>query len=109
VSGSDTLVAPSSHTPFHLGRVVITPAARDQLAAMGLSPNTYLTRHRRNDWGDLSADDAALNGAALADGNHRLFSSYHLDPEADDPEANRLWIITEHDRSVTTILLPSDY
>ena len=109
MSGSDTPVAVNSHIPFNLGALVITPAAIDLLTGMGLSPYAYLNRHHRRDWGNLSEEDRVANDQALASGEDRIFSSYHLEPEARDPEKYKLWIITEWDRSVTTILLPSDY
>jgi hypothetical protein len=54
-------------------------------------------------WGDLDASDRSLNDAALQSGSDRLFSSYQVAPDL------KLWIITEWDRSVTTLLLPSEY
>ena len=54
-------------------------------------------------WGDLDEDDRRSNDAALASGEARLLSSYQVDPDL------KLWIITEWDRSVTTLLLPSEY
>ncbi|MGP3790514.1 hypothetical protein [Pseudomonas sp. B392_1p] len=68
-----------------------------------LNPSPYLHRHLSGDWGDLSEDDWRLNDAALKSGEDRLFSSYQVDTNL------KLWIITEWDRSVTTLLLPSEY
>jgi hypothetical protein len=62
-----------------------------------------LARHRRGDWGELDRSDAKMNDAALKSGEDRLFSVYEGGPEG------KFWIITEWDRSVTTILYPSDY
>jgi hypothetical protein len=64
---------------------------------------SLLARHASGDDGDLSADDKALNAAAIASGQDRVFSAYNL------PSRDRLWVITEWDRSVTTILLPDEY
>jgi hypothetical protein len=87
---------------FQLGGVVMTPAARDLMEALSLDPSHLLARHVTGDWGDLRADDKRANDAALKDGG-RLFSAYRL---VDD---KKLWIITEADRSSTTILLPREY
>jgi len=67
-----------------------------------LFPAIYLRRHLNGDWGDLEPEDARANDAALRDGD-RLFSSYQVTPTL------KLWIITEGDRSVTTLLLPDEY
>lgn len=86
---------------FPLGRIVATPAALDLLARHGRQPIEFIARHARGDWGELDPEDARANAAALRCGA-RLLSSY---PLGDD----KLWIITEADRSVTTLLLPGDY
>ncbi|VVE41824.1 hypothetical protein [Pandoraea cepalis] len=85
-----------------MGQPVITPAAQAALDAIGMSGVLLLARHLHGDWGALSAEDQAANELALLTGQ-RLLSSYDL------PDGERFWIITEADRSVTTILLPSDY
>ena len=87
---------------FSPGRVVATPAALALLGDCGKAPSEYLHRHLSGDWGDLDAHDRRENERALKTGA-RLFSSYAVGPE------NKLWIITEADRSSTTILLPRDY
>ncbi|MCB9310392.1 MAG: hypothetical protein H6567_10075 [Lewinellaceae bacterium] len=66
-----------------------------------------ISRHRSGDWGDCCSDDAALNDTALQDGG-RLFSVYHI-PQGLYALESKVWIITEHDRSYTTVLFPSDY
>lgn len=87
---------------FRLGRVVATPAAMDVLATYNVHPTSLLHRHMSGDFGDLwCEDDRAANEDAIKTGN-RILSNYQLGN--DD-----LWVITEADRSVTTILLPSDY
>ena len=87
--------------PLPLGSVVATPGALKLLSEMGEDPFGYITRHAAGDWGDLCAFDRRQNEIALREGL-RVFSSY-------DVLAGRVWIITEADRSVTTILLPEDY
>ncbi len=80
-------------------------AAVSELVERGeLNPVTYLRRHLQADWGELDQEDKHSNDQALRLGN-RLFSNYETSM-SDEP---RLWIITEADRSVTTLLLPSDY
>jgi hypothetical protein len=85
---------------FPLGRIVIT---RNALQA--INPDDVLramVRHASGDWGDLCDDDRQENALSLKEG-YRLFSAYH------DTAGTKFWIITEADRSVTTILLPDDY
>lgn len=93
----------SSRLPlFQLGQVVATPGALETLHRLGLTGLEQLRRHHRGDWGDLDAEDIATNNAALKNGG-RLFSAYQITASV------KLWIITEADRSVTTLLLPEDY
>ena len=87
---------------FACGQLLATPAALDLLHQRGLSPLSLLARHLRGDWGDLGADDAQANDQALTSGG-RLLSRYDL------PGSGSVWVITEADRSVTTVLLPEDY
>ena len=89
-------------SPDHaLGRVVATPGALNLLGKSGGHLFDYLARHATGDWGELCAFDRRQNEIALREG-YRIFSSY-------DVSAERVWIITEADRSVTTILLPEEY
>lgn len=85
---------------FPLGRLVATPNANGKFPERTLED--CLNRHAGGDWGDLCDEDKHTNQEALRHG-HRLFSSYEI------PEQEKLWIITEADRSVTTFLLPEDY
>lgn len=87
---------------FPSGAIVATPAALELLARYGQTPEEYLCRHFSGDWGDLGAFDWRQNDEALKTGQ-RLFSAYEVSP------LNTLWIITEADRSATTLLLPEDY
>ena len=88
-------------TKFSLGQIVATPGALDLLERHGEAAEKYLLRHVNGDWGELSASDKKLNNAAVKNGE-RILSSY-------DVHGEKLWIITEWDRSVTTLLLPSEY
>ena len=87
--------------PLPLGRIVTTPGALEAILGAGGDPFVYVARHASGDWGDLCGFDRRENGLALRDG-YRVFSSY-------DVPAGRIWVITEADRSVTTILLPEEY
>ena len=101
---------------FALGQIVATPGALSLLQTMGFSAAALISRHVHGDWGDCCADDAATNEFAVTR-RMRLMSVYRLvDPVklVDPPRSKRsdlptVWIITEADRSVTTLLLPEDY
>jgi hypothetical protein len=86
---------------FNSGEVVMTAL----VAAWEVDARPFLDRHFRGDWGDVCKEDAALNDAAVTNGS-RILSSYPLDTLA---EESRVWIITEADRSRTTVLFPSEY
>nr|WP_238877028.1 plasmid related protein [Achromobacter xylosoxidans] len=87
--------------PIQLGQVVATPGALNLLHRANLNPFQMLSRHRSGDWGNVQTEDAFANEAAAIHGN-RVISSYEVVGE-------RLWIITEADRSATTLLLPEEY
>ena len=85
---------------FSLGQLVATPGALGVLTHDDIL--AALSRHVRGDWGDCCPDDAAENEFAL--GKHlRIFSVYH------SADGTKFWVITEADRSVTTVLLPEEY
>lgn len=85
---------------FPLGRLFITRNALDTLTERDIHDG--LLRHAARDWGDLGADDRRLNDHAV-DSGARILSAYSAS------SGEKFWIITEWDRSSTTILLPSDY
>jgi hypothetical protein len=87
--------------PLPLGKVVATPGALNLLGKSGGHPFDLLARHATGDWGELCAFDRRQNQIALRDG-YRVLCSYPVGREY-------VWVITEADRSVTTILLPEDY
>jgi hypothetical protein len=87
---------------FRLGQIVATPGALEVLETCHQSPLEFLTRHARGDWGQLSADDVAENEFSLQNG-FRLLSSYAT------ATGQKLWVITEADRALTTLLLPDEY
>ena len=94
--------SPSTIPLFPAGRLVATPRALALLEQTNKSPLEYVSRHLRGDWGDLDQQDKAENELSLKYG-FRLLSSYHV------TAAEKIWIITEADRSVTTLLLPEEY
>ena len=85
---------------FPLGELYSTPAALAALTQEDIARG--LARHLSGDWGDLSADDIEENELSLREG-FRLLSAYQ------GAKGTKFWIITEADRSVTTVLLPADY
>lgn len=91
-----------SGLPLELGRVVATAGAMEVLGEAGVDPRGLLVRHARGDWGEIPPEDARENELSLEHG-FRILSSYPL------PTGQRLWILTEADRSVTTLLRPMDY
>ena len=88
---------------FPLGQIVATPGALAALGKAGQTPLDFLSRHVRGDWGELDESDRKENELSLKRG-FRLLSSYRT--SADD---TKIWVITEADRSVTTLLLPDEY
>jgi hypothetical protein len=88
---------------FSPGQLVATPGALAALAKAGQTPLEFLARHVCGDWGELTEEDRKENQVSLERG-FRLQSSYRTN--AGD---TKLWVITEADRSVTTILLPEEY
>jgi len=87
---------------FPLGRLLATPGAIEALIASGEQSASFVGRHARGDWGEVCAEDKALNDADVVEGG-RLLSAYRT------ALGVRIWIITEADRSATTILLPEEY
>ncbi len=95
-------MASNHEAKFPLGQLAATPGALEALAASGQAPAQFLARHVTGDWGEVSAGDWRANDHALRDGE-RILSAYTLRTGV------RIWIITEADRSATTILLPEEY
>ncbi len=92
----------TSVTRFALGQTFITPGAEEALQIAGQTAIEFLRRHMSCDWGELSEDDIQENDVSLKEG-FRIMSAYQTG------KGQKLWIITEADRSATTILLPSEY
>ena len=89
-------------TLFELGQVVMTSGA----AALEIDFTPYLDRHAAGDWGELDAFDKQQNDLAVKEG-YRILSAYTV--PLSNGETERIWIISEHDRSVTTVLKPDEY
>jgi len=94
----ETLVNPK----FSPGQVVATRGVYNLLMHLDEDPTPFLIRHLSGDWGDMCAEDIAENERSLQHG-YRLMSVYYLS------DKTKIWVITEADRSSTTILLPEEY
>ena len=94
---------PQNNKPalFLLGQIIATPGALAALDKAGQRPQEFLTRHVQGDWGDLSEADRQENEFSLVRG-FRLISSYQTNA------GDTVWVITEADRSATSILLPNE-
>lgn len=86
---------------FLLGQLVATPGALEALQDTGQNALEFLSRHQHGDWGDLDEEDKKENEFSVLH-NLRILSAYTLKTGV------KIWVITEADRSVTTILLPDD-
>ena len=89
-----------SKLKFQLGKMFQTQGVRREFSLADII--TCLALHASGDWGDMEEEDKALNDEALANNDGRLFSAYNIGEK-------RVWIITESDRSSTTVLLPDEY
>lgn len=87
---------------FAPGHIVATPNALGVLNTANVTPMDLLRRHLAGDWGDLDNEDKHANDQAVTHGS-RVFSSYILET------GDKVWVITEADRSSTCLLLPEDY
>lgn len=87
---------------FLMGSIYITPGAIEALRSAYEAAEFYLLRHQVGDWGELCDEDKWLNNEALETGR-RLLSAYDLST------GSRIWIITEANREITTILTPEEY
>jgi hypothetical protein len=92
---------------FHLGQILATPGALEALEESGQTPQFFLAKHVRGDWGEVCDEDKLLNDQSLIDGS-RLLSAYRT------LKGERLWVITEAadehgNRMATTLLKPSEY
>lgn len=86
---------------FSLGRVGISPGALEAMQRTNISADSILQRHVLGDWGDIGHEDKKLNDLAV-EMRERIMSGYIL------PDGTKIWVVTEPDRSATTILLPEE-
>jgi hypothetical protein len=87
---------------FPLGQIVATPGALQALERAGQSPAEFLTRHVNGDWGEVPEADKKENDLSVHQG-FRILSAYTT------RASDKIWVITEADRSATTFLLPDEY
>lgn len=86
------------------GRLVVTPGIQEKMEEdpeFREAVHKSIQRHLKCDWGDMSNEDKSENDFAVKKGDLRIFSAYELNP--------KIWIITEADRSATTVLFPEEY
>ena len=91
-----------TESKFHLGEIISTTQLFVYCEKNRFALFSYLIRHANGDWGDVCKEDWKSNDEALKNGE-RLLSEYKL------PDDRRIWIITEWNRSATTLLFPEDY
>jgi hypothetical protein len=89
---------------FPTGDVYMTPGASRLFITTEYRPEDFLARHITGDWGDLCEEDTQANDQAVIEGT-RIFSSYKVEAQGFE----KVWVITEWDRSSTTFLLPEEY
>ena len=99
-----TVVMTNIEPLFELGEVVMTRGAQNTLVELNIDPAVLITRHVTGDWGNIPPEDQKSNKNAVKNGDDRVFSAYPL-----PPDNTKVWVITEWDRSYTTILLPEEY
>ena len=102
LSNKNTIPEHLSSPLFLMGQIVATPGSLALFQQHEDIPiNQFLLNHQQGDWGELCADDKQANDYALNNGG-RILSAYLIGSQ-------KIWIITESDRSATTILLPEEY
>jgi hypothetical protein len=87
---------------FPLGQTYATPGALEALSEAGQDASQFLSRHQAGDWSEMSEEDKRENEFSV-DKDLRIFSAYHTS------KGEKIWVVTEADRSATTILLPQEY
>lgn len=87
---------------FPLGQIFLTIGAKEALEESNQTANEFLARHQSGDWGNVCEDDKRENDLSVRE-NFRILSAYQTSKDV------KIWLITEADRSATTILLPSEY
>ncbi len=102
MQNQNTITKTQNKVLFDLGQTVMTIGAKDALEESKQLPLEFIKLHQSGDWGIVGKEDAQENDFSLKNG-FRLLSAYRT------ANGEKLWIITEADRSITTILLPSEY
>ncbi len=102
MQNQNTITKTEDKVLFPLGQTVMTIGAKDALEESNQQPFEFIKLHQSGDWGIVGKEDAQENDFSLKNG-FRLLSAYRT------ANGEKLWIITEADRSITTILLPSEY
>lgn len=101
-TGRDTSTIKPTLVSFPLGQIFITQGAADELEEANQSPQEFLSRHARLEQGELSDEDQCENEFSV-NKHLRIFSAFKT------TKGEKIWVITEADRSSTTVLLPSEY
>ena len=99
---NNTISMTQNKVLFPMGEVCLTIGAREALEESNQSANEFLAKHSIGDWGDVCEEDAEENNLSVREG-FRILSVYRTD------KGEKIWVITEKDRSLTTILLPEEY
>ncbi len=102
MQNNNTITKTQNKVLFDLGQTVMTIGAKEALEESNQQPFEFIKLHQSGDWGIVGKEDAQENEFSLKNG-FRLLSAYRT------AKGEKLWIITEADRSITTILLPSEY
>ena len=100
---TDVPVPPGKRLRFPLGNLYMTPGVQAYLYGLKLDALDVIARHATGDWGDVCDEDRETNERAVRSGG-RVFSCYTL-----DAGGGQVWVITEADRSATTVLFPCEY
>jgi hypothetical protein len=87
---------------FSLGQTYLTPGAIEALQDAGQTASEFLERHQGGDWGEVDEFDWSENDSSV-NGRFRILSAYRTTKDV------KIWVITEADRSSTTLLVPSEY
>ena len=102
MQNQNTITKSENKVLFDLGQTVMTIGAKEALAESNQFSSEFLARHQVGDWGIVSKEDSEENDFSVKN-DFRVFSAYKTSQEV------KIWVITESDRSVTTILLPNEY
>jgi hypothetical protein len=101
-TANDSNTTPLTLVRFPLGQIFVTQGAADELEEANQSPQEFLSRHARLEQGELSDEDQRENEFSV-NKHLRTFSAFKT------KKGEKIWVITEADRSMTTLLLPSEY